>query len=121
MPQRIQQLQQHYQLNNPDKIAKQKTNDFKAVLKNAEQLKISKHAQERLSERNIKIPDHQWQTIRERMNEAKQKGVTDSLVVMNDAALLVSTKNNTVVTAMNYDEAESKIFTNINGTILINE
>lgn len=55
------------------------------------------------------------------MNEAKQKGVTDSLIMADDAALLVNTKNNTVVTAMDRDEAASKIFTNINGAIVINK
>ena len=46
-------------------------------------------------------------------------GVTDSLVLTKEAALVVSAKNNTVITAMGRDEASSQIFTNINGTILI--
>lgn len=55
------------------------------------------------------------------MNEAKQKGVRDSVVILNDAALLVSAKNNTVVTAMDREEATEKVFTNIDGTILIDK
>lgn len=104
-------------------LAKQQpvTSNFKDVLAEAQTLKISKHAKERLQERNIIINEQQWQTINKKMDEAKSKGITDSLVVTNNAALLVSTKNNTVVTAMNRDEASERIFTNINGTILINE
>lgn len=83
------------------------------------ELKVSKHATERLQERNIHIDKHQWQVIESKMAEAKQKGITDSLVVLDNAALLISTKNNTVVTAMDRKEATSRIFTNINGTILI--
>ncbi|WP_099158101.1 TIGR02530 family flagellar biosynthesis protein [Virgibacillus ndiopensis] len=94
---------------------------FKDVLLDVQSLKVSKHAKERLNERNITIDDKEWQTISEKMVEARHKGVTDSLVITNKAALLVSAKNNTVVTAMNRDEASSKIFTNINGTIVINE
>ncbi|WP_106497620.1 TIGR02530 family flagellar biosynthesis protein [Lentibacillus sp. Marseille-P4043] len=94
--------------------------NFKDILSDV-QVKVSKHAKERLNERNITIHENEWQQITTKMAEAKQKGVTDSLVLTKDAALLVSTKNNTVVTAMNRDEATSKIFTNINGTILINE
>ncbi|MGY0691563.1 TIGR02530 family flagellar biosynthesis protein [Virgibacillus sp. FSP13] len=94
--------------------------NFKDILSDV-QVKVSKHAKERLNERNITIHENEWQQITNKMAEAKQKGVTDSLVLTKDAALLVSTKNNTVVTAMNRDEATSKIFTNINGTILINE
>ncbi|WP_188454385.1 TIGR02530 family flagellar biosynthesis protein [Virgibacillus oceani] len=93
--------------------------NFKDVLREVQSLKVSKHAEERLNERNITINEKEWQTISEKMSEARHKGVTDSLVITNKAALVVSTTNNTVVTAMNRDEASSKIFTNINGTILI--
>lgn len=86
-----------------------------------EGLKVSKHAERRLSERNIFIDNGQWQAIENRVSEARQKGITDSLVVTKDAALIVSTKNNTVVTAMNRKEAGAHLFTNINGTILMDE
>ncbi|HEX7065297.1 MAG TPA: TIGR02530 family flagellar biosynthesis protein [Bacillales bacterium] len=82
-------------------------------------LKISKHAQQRLQERNISIDAGQWQSIQSRVTEAGKKGITDSLVVTKNAALVVSMKNNTVVTAMNRKEASTHIFTNINGTILM--
>ncbi|MEN2766444.1 TIGR02530 family flagellar biosynthesis protein [Ornithinibacillus xuwenensis] len=95
--------------------------DFKAVLNEQQELKVSKHANERLMERNIQLNDKQWQLINDKVSEAKQKGIKDSLVVMNNAALLVSAENHTVVTAMNLEEASNRIFTNINGTILINE
>ncbi|WP_010649301.1 TIGR02530 family flagellar biosynthesis protein [Oceanobacillus massiliensis] len=96
--------------------------NFKELLAVEQQpLKISKHASHRLSERNIHIDEQLWQTIGEKMQEAKQKGITDSLVVTNNAALLVNAKNQTVVTAMDRQEATSRIFTNIDGTILIND
>ncbi|HHY74629.1 MAG TPA: flagellar protein [Bacillus bacterium] len=82
-------------------------------------LKISKHAEKRLNERNIKIDEALWQKIEQKVNEAKGKGVSDSLVVTDKAAFIVSAKNNTVITAMDRNEASSQIFTNINGTILI--
>lgn len=92
---------------------------FKQILKEASELKVSKHAKMRLQERNIHISDEKWKEIGEKMNEAKQKGVTDALVVMDDVSLVVSTKNDTVVTALANKEAVNKIFTNINGTILL--
>lgn len=82
-------------------------------------LKISKHAEKRLNERNIKIDQELWHKIEQKVNEAKGKGVSDSLVITDQAALIVSAKNNTVITAMDRIEASSQIFTNINGTILI--
>ena len=95
---------------------------FKTILNDAStstDVKVSKHAKERLTERNISINDAKWQTIGNKMQEAKEKGITDALVLTDEAALIVSTKNNTVVTALHQDEAAEKIFTNINGTILI--
>lgn len=117
----IDPLQQLVQTKTINKPKKNETKKFKEIFQNVNQVHISKHAKQRLVERNIHIDEQQWQKIHSKMNEAKQKGVTDSLVIMNNAALLVSTKNNTVVTAMSRDEADTKIFTNINGTILINE
>jgi len=113
--------QQALQLPINKKANRTETNESFKELLSQQKLKISKHASQRLDERNIKINENQWKVIEKKMEEAKQKGITDSLVVMNEAALVVNTKNNTVVTAMNMAEASDKIFTNINGTILINE
>ncbi len=82
-------------------------------------LSISKHAEHRIQERNIHISGEEWQQIEDKLQLAKQMGVKESLVLLNDAALIVSAKNNTVITAMNREEARSQIFTNINGTIII--
>ncbi len=48
-------------------------------------------------------------------------GVTEALFITANAALIVSTENNKVVTVMDRDEATSQIFTNINGTIIIDK
>lgn len=90
-----------------------------AIQNTSSQLKISKHAKTRLEERNIFINPQQWSKIEEKIAKAKGMGVHDSLVIMKDAALIVSAKNNTVITAMDIAEAKSQIFTNINGTILM--
>ncbi len=80
---------------------------------------ISKHAKQRLEERNIEIDTEQWMKIQQGVARAKKKGIDDSLVITNEAALIVNATNNTVITAMNREEAKSHIFTNINGTILL--
>ena len=93
--------------------------DFSEILKNVNKPKISKHAQLRMKEREIKFDDKKWSEIASKMKEAKAKGVTDSLVLTDQAALVVSIKNHTVVTVMNRQEADSQVFTNINGTIVM--
>lgn len=82
-------------------------------------LTLTKHAKERMVERNIVLDEEKWQSIATQVEKAKQKGITDSLVLTNEAALVVSAKNQTVITMMNRQEASEKIFTNINGTIII--
>ena len=84
-----------------------------------EQLKISKHASERLNERNISISDTEWQQINEKVSEAKNKGVKQPLVLLEQAALIVSAKNATVITALDRVEARQQLFTNIDGTIVL--
>jgi flagellar operon protein len=92
---------------------------FQDHLKNTNELKISKHAEKRLHDRGIIIDQQKWSQISLKVQEAKAKGVHESLVVLRDAALVVSARNNTVITALDRDEAKTQIFTNINGTILI--
>ncbi|HLS66489.1 MAG TPA: TIGR02530 family flagellar biosynthesis protein [Pseudogracilibacillus sp.] len=101
------------------RVQKQGSELFQRMLERASEVKVSKHAQQRLAERNIHVPEQKWQQLNEKMVEANEKGVTDALVMMGDVALVVSTKNKTVVTAIHQEEAMNKIFTNINGTIIL--
>lgn len=105
------------------KPAETAKNSFQSHLQKAsdtlEALKVSKHARERLAERNITISEMEWTNISAKVDEAKAKGVRESLVLLDQAALIVSAKNGTVITAMDRAEAKSQIFTNIDGTILL--
>ncbi|KMK77357.1 TIGR02530 family flagellar biosynthesis protein [Alkalihalobacillus pseudalcaliphilus] len=87
----------------------------------SEPLKVSKHAKGRMEERGIVIGAQTWDMIHQKIKQAQKMGVQDSLVLTNDAALIISAKNETVITALNREEANEQIFTNINGTILIND
>lgn len=86
---------------------------------NSQELKISKHANERLIERNISISDEEWQVVTDKVFEARSKGVNQPLVLMEQAVLIVSAKNATVITAMERTEAKNQLFTNIDGTIVL--
>lgn len=96
------------------------TEDFKQILAKQQSIKLSKHAKERMVERNIHLTNKQWNTLSDKLKEAKQKGIRESVVILKGAALLVNAENQTVITAMNHEEASDKIFTNINGAILLN-
>lgn len=92
---------------------------LQSAIQSNSKLTLSKHAKERLLQRGIDITEERWARIEEKVKQAKEKGVNDSLVLLNDAALIVSAKNNTVITAMGRQEAVEQIFTNINGTIVL--
>ncbi len=84
-----------------------------------QELKISRHASERMQERNIEISEDEWRHVANRVLEARDKGVKQPLVLLDQAALIISAKNATVITAMDRQEAKSQLFTNIDGTIVL--
>lgn len=83
----------------------------------SEELKFSKHANERLASRNIDLSDDQYRRLESGAKMAYEKGIKETLVMVDDLAFIVNIKNNTVITAVN--EGEEKIFTNIDGAVII--
>lgn len=81
------------------------------------ELKFSKHANERLASRNIDLSDEQLQRLENGAKKASEKGINESLVMVDDLAFIVNIKNNTVVTAVN--NGEDKVFTNIDGAVIV--
>lgn len=103
------------------KLTEQATKNFQQILAKKQSINVSKHAKERMIERNIHFSEHQWSELNSKLNEAKQKGVRESVVVLNNATLLANAQKNTVITVLNTEEANSKIFTNINGAIILQD
>lgn len=84
----------------------------------AEGLHFSKHAAGRLLDRGIQISDNQMERLYEGVRKAQMKGISDSLVIVDELAFIVNVPNQTVVTAMTGTDAREKIFTNINGAVI---
>ncbi len=89
--------------------------------KNAQtgELKFSKHADLRLAQRNIALTDEQLQRLNEGAKKAGEKGINESLVIMDDLTFIVNVKNSTVVTAMDMESSKENVFTNIDGAVII--
>ncbi len=85
----------------------------------AEQLKFSKHAAVRLTDRGIELTDAQLERLNDGAKKAGQKGIRDSLVIVDDLAFIVNVPNKTVVTAMDSRETQDNVFTNINGAVIM--
>ncbi len=83
-----------------------------------EELKFSKHAAGRLIDRNIELSEAQMERLQEGARNAGQKGIKDSLVIVDELAFIVNVPNKTVVTALDQTEARGNIFTNIDGAVI---
>lgn len=97
-------------------ILRQKQNE--SVMESSE-LKFSKHAASRLNDRNIALTDSQNVRLENGVKQASEKGITESLVLVDSLAFIVNVPNKTVVTALDQTEANSNIFTNIDGAVII--
>ncbi len=82
-------------------------------------LKFSAHATQRLNERKIQLDQATMGKVNDALDKAAAKGVEDTLVLTPDAALIVSVKNRTVITAMDRGSLLGNVFTNIDGAVII--
>lgn len=83
------------------------------------EVRFSKHAAGRLAERNIELTTGQMERLNEGAAKAGQKGIKESLVLVDELAFIINIPNNTVVTAMNQSDAAQNVFTNIDGAVII--
>ena len=123
----IEQLQDQYL--NQTKINKQTQNTtengltFQEILKQktepGSEVKFSKHASNRLADRNIELTNEQLERLNEGTQKASEKGINESLVLIDSLAFIVNVPSNTVVTAMDQTDTTQNVFTNIDGTVIM--
>lgn len=82
-------------------------------------VKFSQHALQRLQNRNIQLDQAEMSKLNDAVEKAAQKGAKESLVLMNDLALIVSVKNKTVITAMDGASIKDNVFTNIDSAVIV--
>ena len=92
---------------------------FEDILKSKQEIKFSKHESMRLSERNISLTAEQNQRLQHGVEAASEKGIKESLVLVDSLAFIVNVPNNTVVTAMDKKETNNNVFTNIDGAVIM--
>lgn len=93
--------------------------DFRSVFerKSIEELTFSRHANNRLESRNIDLSPEQLTRLNNAARMAQEKGIKESLVMLDDLAFIVNIPNNTVVTALG--DGDGKIITNIDGAVIV--
>ena len=92
----------------------------------AEQLEImsginfSRHAVERINQRNIDVmTGGKLQRLSKGVELAESKGSDDALVIVDKTAFVVSVRSNKVITAVNADDMQGNVFTNIDSTVIM--
>ncbi len=84
-----------------------------------DRVKFSHHAQTRLESRNISLSENDIKNLADAVDQASQKGSQDSVVIMKNVAYIVNIKNRTVVTAVDGDNLNENVFTNIDSAVLV--
>lgn len=94
---------------------------FEEILnqKRTGEVKFSKHAGARLEARNINLTEEQLLRLNEGTKLAEEKGIKESLMIMDKMAFIVNIPNNTVVTALDTEATLNNVFTNIDGAVII--
>jgi flagellar operon protein len=81
-------------------------------------VRLSAHAQRRLEARHINFGGDEAIRLEQAVEKAASKGSRESLILMDDLALVVNIKNRVVVTAVDASSRKENVFTNIDSVVL---
>ena len=93
---------------------------FGAVLSAVERsrLDFSKHALRRIEERGLPLDGDRLTRLEAAVERAGAKGSRDSLILLDEMALVVSVRSQTVVTAMDESSSKEHVFTKIDSVVI---
>ncbi|MEI3227701.1 MAG: TIGR02530 family flagellar biosynthesis protein [Lachnospiraceae bacterium] len=67
----------------------------------------------------MSLTKEQLDRLEQGTKKADEKGIRESLVIMDNLSFIVNIKNRTVITAMDQSENEENVYTNIDGAVII--
>jgi len=80
---------------------------------------FSKHAVKRVAQREIEVTEEELVRLSEGIRLASEKNLGDTLILIDGTAYVVNAKNNTIITALSKENAKGRVFTNIEGTVIV--
>lgn len=80
---------------------------------------FSKHAVNRVIERNIDVSGANLERLREGLEIANSKGLGDTLILIDRTAFIVNAPAGKVITTVSDEDLKGNVFTNIDGTVII--
>ncbi len=81
-------------------------------------VKFSGHAKTRMTGRDIALSDTEMTRLESAVDKATEKGAKESLVLYPDKAFIVSVPNRTVITAMDRQQLDNGVITNIDSAVM---
>jgi flagellar operon protein len=84
-----------------------------------QELKFSAHAESRIKSRGIEMTPEVKEKLNKAVSDVAKKGGKDALVLLNNNAFIVNVPNRTVVTAMDSENLNNNIFTNIDSATVV--
>lgn len=91
--------------------------NFAETLAQVDGLRFSNHAQKRLDDRSINMPEDGIQRLNQAVEKAKARGGKESLILMDDLAFIVNVKDRVVVTTMDAKQRGQGVFTQIDSVV----
>lgn len=105
------------------KEAPAQRSEFEATLqRNLEsvdqELSFSSHAIDRMLTRNLSLSSEQLERLSDAVARAGEKGAKESLVLVDNLAMIVSVTNRKVITAMDAQGMKDNVITNIDSAVI---
>ena len=81
-------------------------------------LTFSRHARKRIEQRGLPLDEGRVQRLEQAVERAREKGSRDSLILLDELALVVNIRSQTVVTAIEQSGDGDQVFTNIDSVVI---
>ena len=86
----------------------------------SKELEFSTHAIRRLESRQIDVIENdRIERLNRGVELAAEKGSSESLILVDSTAFIVSVKNNKVITTVSADDLKENVFTNIDSAVIV--
>lgn len=92
--------------------------DFKQIFnEELKKVKFSGHAQTRMVSREIELDQNQLTRLEQAIDKAEIKSCRDSLIMLDDTAMIVNIPNRTVVTLFGREQLTENVITKIDSAL----
>ena len=92
---------------------------LRQMLAQQSKVEFSNHAVSRVAQRSIDVSDENLERLNEGVRIAQEKGLGDTLILIDRTAFLVNARNNKVITTVDGEDLKGNVFTNIEGTVIV--